>query len=533
MKKSYILLVISILIANIICLQPAVNGQNSTKLPIENTQNLRNGDTLTLTNLVIFIRFADDEEITHPIADIDSMFNGKTEGYLSVYNFFKVFSYDKIHYNTIYADQIQNGRIHSYVDIHPRGYYEPYSSVNPLGYHGENPFIGISMREAQLLARAIHYVDSMGLVSPDVVLDGDGDGDIDNLSFVVKGGTGEWASILWPHMEFFPQDSIDYPVTINGIAPNTFNFEFEGAPTYFTAHVFRHEMGHSLNFPDIYHYINYSDVSPAGSWDMMCYDYSPNHTNVMFKQRYLNLTDEPIQITEDGDYTLLSNASSSTQNCYYIKSAIDSTQWFTFEFRNQADLFDEGIPGTGLIAARWNDTVPLTYEGMFANAFFDFYTQAHQYWIFRPGSNCDTISGDINNAHFSAAMGRTSFGPTTDPYPYLTDGTPEQSFEITDIQEYSDHLTFHVHFFNSGIDDMASNNVSVYPNPATDQVHIVGHDIRKVEVFSLMGQLLRMESLSDGESHTISLQDLPSGMLVLRITHDNGAVSMKKIVKSK
>ena len=29
-----------------------------------------------LTNLVIFMRFADDEEITHPFNQIDTMFNG-------------------------------------------------------------------------------------------------------------------------------------------------------------------------------------------------------------------------------------------------------------------------------------------------------------------------------------------------------------------------------------------------------------------------------------------------------------------------
>ena len=533
MKKNYILLAICLLMAYFVCFKTITFAQNDHRMPVWNTHDLRNGDTLNFTNLVIFIRFADDDEITHPIADIDSMFNGKTEGYLSIYNFYKVFSYGKLHYNTVYADQIQDGQVHSYVDIHPRGYYEPFSDNNPIGYHGDNPLVGISMREAQLLARAIHYVDSLGLVSPDVVLDGDGDGDIDNISFVVKGGTGAWASILWPHMEFFPQDSIDYPVSINGVAPYTFNFEFEGdSPIMFSPNVFRHEMAHSLNIPDIYHYIYYPDITPAGSWDMMGYPYVMNQTNVMYKYKYLNLTDEPIQITEDGTYTLYSNASSPTQNCYYIKSSIDSTQWFTFEFRNQADLFDDGIPGTGLIAARWNDTVALNYQGMFGNAFFDFYNYAHQYWIFRPGSNCDTINGSLGNAHFSAATGRTSFGPTTDPYPYLTDGTPEQSFEITDIQEYADHLTFHVHFFNSGVSDVATNEVSVYPNPATDQVSITGNGISRVEVFSLTGQLLHAEVFAGRDHCSLSLQDIPAGMLVLRITQDNGAVLVKKIVIS-
>ena len=175
--------------------------------------------TRELTNLVIFIRFADDEEITHPFADIDTMFNGRTPGYYSVYNFYDALSYGRIHYNTVYTNNIQNGTIVSYRDTMPRGYFQPYSETNPIGYHGQNPLVGISMREAQLQARAFRYVDSLGLVSPDVVLDGDGDGDIDNVSFIVKGGIGEWASILWPHMEYFPHDSIDHPVTVNGVRP--------------------------------------------------------------------------------------------------------------------------------------------------------------------------------------------------------------------------------------------------------------------------------------------------------------------------
>ena len=222
-----------------------------------------------LTNLVVFVRFADDDEINHSFASIDTMFNGRTPGYLSVYNFYDVMTYGKIHYNTIYTNNIQNGVIVSYQDVQPRGYFEPYSPWNSIGYTELNPFMGVSMREAQLLGRIVSYVDSMHWVGSDISLDGNGDGMLDNLSIIVKGGTGEWASILWPHMEFFPYDSLDYEPKINGLRINTFNFEFEGAPTYFTANVFRHEMGHSLNLPDLYHYINYSNVSAAGSWDMM------------------------------------------------------------------------------------------------------------------------------------------------------------------------------------------------------------------------------------------------------------------------
>ena len=116
-------------------------------------------------------------------AAIDSMFNGKTDGYLSVYNFFKALSYDKIHYNTVYTNDIQNSQIVSYQDVFPRGYFEPYSAWNPIGYQGENPFMGVSMREALLLGRVVNYVDSLHLVDSNIVLDDDiGSGDRRTLS---------------------------------------------------------------------------------------------------------------------------------------------------------------------------------------------------------------------------------------------------------------------------------------------------------------------------------------------------------------
>ena len=473
-----------------------------------------------LTNLVVFLRFADDEEIDHSFADIDSMFNGRTPGFLSVYNFYDALSYGHIHYNTVYTNNIQNGVIVSYVDSMPRAYFEPYSESNPIGFlPEEQPFMGVSMREAQLLGRAVRYLDSMHLVDANIVLDGDGDGDIDNISFIVKGGTGSWYSILWPHMEYFPHDSLDYTVTLNGIRPNTFNFEFEGADNvFFSAHVFRHEMGHSLNLPDLYHYINYPNVSPAFSWDMMHYDYVTNHTAAIYKNKILHVADDPIEITCDGDYTLHSVGSSPSQNCYYIKSSIDSTQWFTFEYRNQADLFEEGIPGTGLIAARWNDTVTLDYNGMFANAFFDFYTQAHQYWIFRPGSDIDTVDGNIFDAHFSQATSRTAFGPTTDPHPYLTDGTPETSFEITNIRENGSTLTFHVHFLHTeGIDVTESDNVKVYARDG--RIVVEGAAGEPVCIFDMMGRITQTFKQS-------SNQALPIGVYIVKI----GDRPAKKIV---
>lgn len=488
--------------------------------------------TTEYTNLVVFVRFSDDAEINHSFASIDTMFNGRTPGFLSVYNFYDAMSYGRIHYNTIYTNNIQNGQIVSYQDSYPRGYFEPYSYYNPIGYTEPNPFMGVSMREAQLLGRIVSYVDSMGLVDPNIALDGNGDGMVDNVSFIVKGGTGEWASILWPHMEFFPYDSLSYEPKINGLRINTFNFEFEGAPTYFTANVFRHEMGHSLNLPDLYHYLNYSNVSPAGNWDMMCSNFSPNQMAAIYKNKILQVSDDPVEITEDGDYTLQSVGSSPSQNCYFIRSHIDPTQWYVLEYRNQDDPFESGLPGTGLLIARWNDTVTMDYNGMFANAFFDFYNQAHQYWLFRPGSAIDIVNGDIYNAHFSQASGRTSFGPTTDPHPYLTDGTPETCFEITNIQENGTELTFHVHFFDTGVEDYSlAGRLTVYPNPSSDVVNVqcTMNNVQSIEVFDVFGKLITSTNVIDNLAR-INVSDLAPGMYFVRVATDSGVVT-KQFVK--
>lgn len=215
-----------------------------------------------------------------------------------------------------------------------------------------------------------------------------------------------------------------------------------------------------------------------------------NHTAAIYKNKILHVCDDPIEITCSGDYTLNSVGSSPHRNCYYIKSAIDSTQWFTFEYRNKQDPFEFGIPHTGLIAARWNDTVPLDYSGMFANAFFDGQSRAHQYWVFRPGSDIDTEDGNIYAANFSTQMERTAFGPSTDPHPYLTDGTPETSFEITNIQENGTELTFHVHFLNQQGFNPETADVPVRISTQNGRIIVEGAEGEKVRIFDMMGRLI-------------------------------------------
>ncbi len=82
------------------------------------------------TNLVLFVRFADDPEIVTPLSTFQSMFTDSAGG---VAHFFETISYGQIHFNTVFAMQNSGNRIVSYVDSHPRGYFKPYSEENPMG----------------------------------------------------------------------------------------------------------------------------------------------------------------------------------------------------------------------------------------------------------------------------------------------------------------------------------------------------------------------------------------------------------------
>jgi len=530
-KNSLSLLLLSLLFSTVLAGTPDVPPFFGRPLPPRSHMpapkvNLQQRDQINLTNLVIFVCFADDEEITRPLSDINNMFSNVTPGSMSVYNYFDAMSYGKIHYNTVYTNQVQNNTIVSYRDPHPRSYFEPYSDANPNGYP-PFPAESVCPREMQMLAEIFHYIDSLHLVDTNINLDGNEDGYIDNVSFIVKGGCGEWASLLWPHMEFFNQTGLDFAntITVNGKIPYTYNFELEGSGYYFSANVFCHEMCHSLGLPDFYHYYNYTNISPVWQWDIMGQNCMQQLSSIL-KYKFLGIVDEPIEITQDGTYTLNSNASADHHNCYYIKSAIDPNQWFTFEYRNNNDYMDN-VYESGMIIGRWVDTMDVNDIYASGNAMFDFYNVAHSYWVFRPLANIDTLNGIPYDAAFSTQSGRNAFGPTTDPHPYLTDGTPERSFEITNIQENGSTLSFDVRFLNVGIETTDNKEIRIYPNPVSNQLMIEGEGIQRVEIRALSGALLFSES---GDIHAINTTNLASGLYLVSITTDRG-VSVQKMVK--
>ena len=481
---------------------------------------LTRNEQLTLTNLVIFVRFADDSEFVETLEPIDQMFNDTTPYNISVYNYFNVMTYGKINYHTVYTNNIQNSVIVSYQDIYPRAYYQPFSEYNP---YGDPP----GDTESKLLGRILKYVDSLNLIDPGVNLDGNNDGLIDNISFIIKGDVGNWADLLWPHMGYISTYYAGLPSTfnINGKTPCCYNFEFANSGSMFSANTFCHEMGHSLGIPDYYHYYNYTSIRPVYLWDQMAQN-NLQQVSAIIKYKFLGIVDEPIEITEDGHYVLNSNTSSDHQNCYFIRSSIDPDQWFTFEYRN-CDDFMENVPHSGVIIGRWYDNVNYNdiYDG--GNGTFDFFNKPHTYWVFRRNSSIDTVNGSINQAAFGYGS-RTSFGPTTNPHPFLTDGTPETSFEITNITYSGDQASFDVHFLNVGVDNYVKNSSYVHPNPADNILNLSVDEVDRAEIYDLLGKLMLSEANPDSK---IDVSSIPQGVYIVKIITDNDCYTEKFIKK--
>lgn len=476
---------------------------------------------MMLTNLAIFIRFADDLEFTESLEPINQMFNDSTPYNISVYNYYNTMTYGKINFHTVYTNNIQNNIIISYQDIMPRAYYQPYSDTNQGGYPPQT--MGITNpRETELLTRVVRYVDSLHLVDANINLDGNNDGKIDNISFIIKGDVGGWNDLLWPHMNFFGPEALD--LSINGKHPKAYNFEFSNSGPYFTASVFSHEMAHSLGVPDFYHYFYTNDLMPVGLWDQMSHN-NLQQISTIIKYKFLGVVDEPIEITENGHYVLNSNTSSDHQNCYFIRSTIDPDQWFTFEYRN-CDDFMENTPKSGVIIGRWYDNVDLDNMYDSGNGYFDFFEKPHTYWIFRPNSDIDTINGSINLASFGRNNNTRSFGPTTNPHPFLTDGTPETSFEITNIHFSGDQASFDVEFLHDGVPTYDRKNSHIYPNPANNELNLSLEDVSRVEIYDIMGKMILSVVYPDSK---IDVSSFMQGAYFVKIHTSNDCYTEKFI----
>lgn len=83
-----------------------------------------------------------------------------------------------------------------------------------------------------------------------------------------------------------------------------------------------------------------------------------------------------------------------------------------------------------------------------------------------------------------------------------------------------------------GIEDknITHSNISLYPNPATNEVMIKsGTDIINAELYSITGRL--MKKYSKLEDNKLTISDLETGVYMVKLNMEDGSSSIKKLIK--
>ena len=227
---------------------------------------------------------------------------------------------------------------------------------------------------------------------------------------------------------------------INGKYVHDFNFQFAGSENYFNVGVLCHEMNHVLDAPDTYHHNNgdYHHLHPVWYWDLQASNGAiPQQHTAYMKMKYDKWISEIPDITDaPGTYTLNALSGPTRTNVAYKIRSSDTNQFYVLEYRNKDLLFDSSVPGKGMIIYR----VDTRFEG---NCYYNPLNNVYdEMFVYRVGGNPSDYNGNLNLSYYSEQSGRTSFNINTDPYPYLTDGTPDRNISIYDVSEAGTTISF-------------------------------------------------------------------------------------------
>ena len=384
----------------------------------------------TLNNIIICIRFADDEHFGTDFTELNNMMNDSSQMSESVWAYYRTVSYGQLRVITHILPGHEENRIITYQDSLPRCYFQPYNAYsNPNGYTDQ------ATTEFALIERAMRYINRNHPLPDDINIDINNDGEVDNIVFLVSGGYTGWSDLLWPHK----WSLWGHDVKLRDKSVITFNLMLTGAgQEYYSASTFCHEMFHSMGAPDLYRYYYSTNITPVGNWDLMSNNTRPpQHMGAWLKYHVAHWLDSIPTITKSGIYTLrsLGDAAPAANTCYRIPSP-DPNQFYLLEYRDREERFERTLSNKGLIITR----IDTRFDGNAGyNPSYGIYDGS---WIFRPGSQGTNLNGMLNNASFSPSNNRTEFSSRTDPWPFLTDGTIDTSFSITHVSEGGEELTF-------------------------------------------------------------------------------------------
>jgi M6 family metalloprotease-like protein len=388
------------------------------------SSNDRAPSTGTINNIFIFCRFADQSEYTTALSVYSNMCNQTTGP--SMGDYFDEESNGQLDISTTFYPAAVGGIVRSYQDSHDRGYFLPYSASNTIGYPAgptNDPDYYGYVRLQTMLRAAV--VSVSGSIPGGLNVDGDSDGNVDNVTFVCQGAAGGWGDPLWPH-----HWTLHLPSAVYINTKRVWDYNMQLSSTIDVG-VICHEMSHSMGFPDLYHYSSSSTIDPVGAWDLMEWDQDiPQHHLTHMKRKYGEWFSYVPTITPSStptEYTL-SAIDQAPFACYKINSTL-ANEYYMLEYRRDTGRYESSIPGSGLIIYR----IISTYDGSDLNG--NAGGPPDEVYIYRPNGTI-SVNGTINSANYSSTVGRTAIHNYTNPEPWLYSSTGtslDGNLVITDI----------------------------------------------------------------------------------------------------
>ena len=78
------------------------------------------------------------------------------------------------------------------------------------------------------------------------------------------------------------------------------------------------------------------------------------------------------------------------------------------------------------------------------------------------------------------------------------------------------------------VEDVVETSYNVYPNPVKDVLTVTGENMRQVEIYNSLGQLVKSISCSDDEVK-INVNDMQNGMYFVNVVNNNGEMTTSKV----
>lgn len=375
----------------------------------------------SITNIVIYIRFADEYEFVTPsvISSNQGLYNTNT---ISVKSAIEAQSEGACSVSSVFAHDSSNNIV-SYQSAHSRSYYMPYSYDNPGGYWGEEER---AIREQDLLSDAATWADSLGTLPSGSHLDMDDDGYLDSVTFIVSGDAMGWNDLLWPHM--WATDN-DHNPEINGKIMYQFDFQLEEFEDVKSDAVgtYTHEMMHMLGFPDLYRY--YMNGTPVGSWDVMASAATvPQYASAFMRYIVAGWGKAPEELTSlDQEVSVERPGTNGSSPTSYYRKMVNGG-WLVFEYRKQiSGSWDQSLPSSGLLIYRVEYPYSALYPGDFdygnseTEWYGDGFYNPDSYYIYRPG--VESIFTDDGTIPWYITAGDGSY--------YNQGGVPESAWALS------------------------------------------------------------------------------------------------------